>query len=98
MTLDCAGLVVQDLDGTEHFRCICGSPDHQFDLSWDEEEAWITIHLSPAGTIFERIARAVRYVFGYRSRYGDWDCPALSEADVKRLHDATAKILRAREP
>lgn len=98
MTLECAGIMVGDPEGTEHFRCLCGSPDHQFDLSWDEDEAWISIHLSPVDSVFDRLVRAVRYVFGYRSRYGDWDCPALSTEDVQRLHNATARILERHAP
>ena len=54
--------------------CVCHSPEHQMIISYDEEDnlAYAEIHLNP-DTFFKRIKNAVKYIFGHRSIYGDFD-------------------------
>lgn len=64
---------------TKLVLCDCGSAEHQLILSYcDDEEPefqmmYVQIHLTTYKNIVKRILRAVRYVFGYKSKYGDWD-------------------------
>lgn len=59
-------------------RCECGSIDHQivFWFNPDEEPKHnlisMEVHLADLG-FFRRLKRAVSYVLGQLSRYGDWD-------------------------
>lgn len=55
--------------------CECRSPEHQMILEWDFEDKFIycSIHLNPVGGFWKRLKLALRYLFGYRSRYGHWD-------------------------
>ena len=54
------------------FVCRCGSLEHLFIVSAEEEYLFIETHLAPL-PFFERLKHAVRYLFGYRSKYGDFD-------------------------
>ena len=55
-------------------RCACFSVEHQMIIDYDEEDnlAYVEIHLKPL-PFFERVWHAIKYVFGHRSRYGDFD-------------------------
>ena len=55
-------------------RCMCHSPEHQLIIDYDEEDniAYIEYHLRPL-PFFQRIKHAVKYIFGHRSIYGDFD-------------------------
>lgn len=54
--------------------CACDSIEHQLKIYKDEEEkeAYITIHLKSDG-LWRRIKNAVKYIFGYKSAYGEFD-------------------------
>ena len=54
--------------------CNCFSPEHQMIIFYDKEDniAYIEYHLKPL-SFFERIKHAVKYIFGYRCKYGDFD-------------------------
>ena len=55
----------------------CGWNENGICISWYEDidnwEAMFSFHLKSYGSVFRRIWTAVRYIFGYRCRYGDWD-------------------------
>lgn len=59
--------------------CSCGSAEHQLLIWHDDEfsgeyrEVGLQPHLVTHQNIFKRIFVAIRYVLGYRSRYGHWD-------------------------
>ena len=60
------------------FICACHSFDHQIIFSVVEIESLspemiVSVHLKTYKNIFKRIWVAVKYVFGYKSKYGDWD-------------------------
>ncbi len=54
------------------YICPCGSMQHIFVVSADQDDMFIEIHLSPF-TFWERVRNAIRYVFGKRSIYGDFE-------------------------
>lgn len=62
---------------TKLFICSCNSVEHQLIISYftDEKngEVYCSIHLKPESNIFKRIWKAIKYVFGHRSIYGDFD-------------------------
>jgi hypothetical protein len=79
---------------TEVFICKCNSTEHQivFWLDKGEKEISVQIHLKHYNNIIKRIWVAVKYVFGYRSRYGDWDNFTLKPEDKNRLMNSLEKL------
>lgn len=68
------------------FTCVCGSMEHIFVVTADDEDLLIEVHLSPL-PLFERLKHAVQYVFGYRSRWGDFDEIVLNPETALLLGD-----------
>jgi len=80
-------------------RCGCGSIEHQFTLSyipsvWENEERdpdrlsaemYLEVHLTTWENVFRRIWTGLKYVSGYKCRYGQWDEVVLSVMDVIRI-------------
>lgn len=88
--------IVYEDDGTveEFFTCICSSEEHMVSFKYyiekdgtiDEDGMYISIHLSPH-TFWGRVKHAVKYIFGYRCRYGDWEEIVFKRQDAERLRD-----------
>lgn len=79
---------------TEILICECHSTEHQMIFSYDQEvsnewpaEVYAHVHLITHRNIFKRILYAVKYVFGYKCRYGAWDEFIFNKEDVKKLED-----------
>ena len=75
------------LDGTEFFECLCSSDEHtlKFCLNLDDRELYTSVFLNQHRSIWGRIWTAVKYVFGYKSQFGHWDCFNLRREDAGRL-------------
>lgn len=73
----------------ELFICECSDIEHQIIMSYDKDEdipmVFCSIHLIPEWNIFKRIRDAVRYVFGHRSAYGDFEEFIFRTKDADRL-------------
>jgi hypothetical protein len=54
------------------FICPCGSIEHSFVVSADENDAFLEIHLSPL-PLWNRLRNAVGYLLGRRSQWGDFE-------------------------
>lgn len=74
-------------DFKELFICQCGDPSHQFIISSDKEfdSIVVSVHLNRDHNIFKRMWNALRYVFGRRSIYGDFDEILINPEDAGRL-------------
>lgn len=73
-------------------RCDCNEIDHQIELSWwpkykNEEELYIHYHLQ-SEPFWKRVVGAVKYIFGYKSKYGNFGEIVLNKKDVTRLRKA----------
>lgn len=75
------------MDKKELFICECNNIEHQIVMSHfeDEKEVYCSIHLKPERNIFKRIIHAVKYIFGHRSIYGDFDEFIFKPEDADRL-------------
>lgn len=75
------------LDGTHYFECGCGADEHtlRFTLDLDERDLHTSIFLNDYRRWYQRLWVAIKYTFGYKSKYGDWDCWILHEPDAERL-------------
>jgi hypothetical protein len=71
--------------------CDCQDPEHQFVLTYyeddEEKEMYMQVHLVNYDNFFRRLWTAVRYLFGYRSRYGEFDEVVLNLDSVRTLVD-----------
>jgi hypothetical protein len=73
----------------KYFECDCFSIEHVFRISYlsdEPEEMYLEPHLSNTDGIIERVLTAIRYIFGHRSVYGDFDSVVLNIKKAKELH------------
>lgn len=75
----------------EYFECSCFSEEHtlRFTLYPAEEDSppdlFTSVFLNQHRGFFRRLWIAFRYLFGYKCRYGHWDCFLLNPKDVDRM-------------
>ena len=76
------------------FICQCQSLEHQVGFWYDEEDDYLYCepHLKTHRNFFKRLWVALKYVFGFRSRYGHWDSTIFEKEDMKKLRDYLNKI------
>lgn len=71
--------------------CACNSVEHQLIISYSEDEehnykeVYCSIHLKPEHNIFKRIWKAINYILGHRSIYGDFDEFIFKPKDADKL-------------
>ena len=67
--------------------CDCSSAEHQLIVSWDndDKEVYVRVHLSKRHGFWRRIWHAVKYVLGYKCRYGAFDEVILRKEDANNL-------------
>jgi hypothetical protein len=68
------------------YICRCFSLEHSLFVCADDEDLFIEVHLSPL-PLWKRLGNAVRYVFGRRSLYGDFEEIILRPEDALDLGD-----------
>ncbi len=88
---------------TEYFDCTCSSSEHTLRFCYfkpykgkdftEDAELYAEIHLNQYRNIFKRIWVAIKYVFGYKCRYGHWDVWTLNQKDCERLRNLVDKII-----
>lgn len=79
------------------FDCICGSREHNLEMQIidDPELPFMGFYVfldSPG--FFKRIWKAIKYVFGYKCRYGHWDEILLDNIQVQKMRKATQEFLQ----
>ena len=93
------------LDGTEYFECQCGSDEHtlKFILDLDENaepripELYTSVFLNHYQTWYKRLWVGIKYIFGYKSKYGHWDCFTMKHEDADRLINMVTRFKDARD-
>lgn len=81
---------MREFEIEELFICQCGDPSHQFIIAADKDTiegacAFVSVHLNREHSIFKRIWAAIKYVFGRRSIYGDFDEVIINPNDADKL-------------
>ena len=76
----------EELKDIEFMLCDCESIEHQITLRKDDElkDIYMTIHLKPFPW-YKRIVNGIKYIFGYRCAYGDFDEFILSHKHTDTL-------------
>jgi hypothetical protein len=79
-------------DDTIIVRCDCHSTEHELSIiplyDWDDIGTMfysINVHLATYDNFFKRIWLAIRYVFGYKSKYGHFEEILITDSDVVEL-------------
>ncbi len=69
--------------------CECNSLEHQVTFWYDKEqdELYCEPHLTTHKNFFKRLRCGLKYAFGYKSKYGDWDSTIFKKEDLKKLRD-----------
>ncbi len=80
---------------TEFFECACHSDEHTLKFSYDPEdnELYTSVYLNQYRNIFRRVWVAIKYVFGYRCKYGHWDCFIMQPKDAGRLRAFLDRVI-----
>ena len=78
-----------------YFDCTCASPEHVFRFMRDPDDGTVCleVHLVQWRSFFKRAWVALKYVFGYRSRFGHWDITELHPHDARRMIQLMEKML-----
>lgn len=80
---------------TRYVECACSSDEHvlryTFDVNFDEKtrtfdpEIYTSVFLNGWLPWYKRTWRAIKYVFGYRCKFGHWDSTIMDPLQVVRL-------------
>ena len=72
--------------------CACHSIEHQLSISYEKgdtdndfDEMDLEIHLTTSRRFWGRVIGAIKYIFGHKSRYGDWDVFTIDSNDCDKL-------------
>lgn len=67
--------------------CACNSSEHTIRFMYDseEKELYTEVYLNQHNNFFKRLKIAVKYLFGYTSKYGHFDCTMFSPDEVIKL-------------
>jgi hypothetical protein len=84
----------------EYLECSCTSAEHLLrftfdDGKWDDccPEIYIDVQLNCFHGFWKRLWLGIRYIFGYKCRYGHWDETLLLGDQVRRLRAICDKHL-----
>ena len=91
------------LNGADHHihHVICECSDHSHTVrfmrfepqdDWDNE-IYISSYLSTEPNIFKRIWYGIRYIFGYRSQYGEFGETIMNTDQATKLRDYLNEFL-----
>lgn len=84
-----------DRDDIYYFECACYSEEHVLRFAVDEEEGEIYAcqFMRQWHNPFKRIWIALKYVFGYKSQYGHFDCWLMLPEDADRMIAMCERII-----
>ena len=77
------------LDGTYYFECACYSDEHTLKFVYDkkEQEIYTSVFLYDYHRWYQRLWIAIKYLFGYKCKYGHWDTFLMRPEDLDRFID-----------
>lgn len=71
----------------------CCSLEHQIVISLNKGIVVVQVHLVNYRNFFQRVLVGIKYIFGHKSKYGDWDEMILDETHIPQLEE-TLKYLK----
>ncbi len=87
---------MNEKDNNTLLICSCCSVEHQIIFNEFTHNGYTTVymttHLKPEPSIFKRLCNAVKYLFGHRSMYGDFDEFIFRQKDWEKLQKLTDAV------
>lgn len=85
----------------DYFECDCESPEHVIRMSRIEDQGfddfiYVSFFLRP-WTFWRRVRYAIMYVFGYKSKYGDFGECIWCLGTMKKFRDYCDKVIKENE-
>ena len=84
----------QDYSKQYIISCSCSAQEHQLGISWfpgdRDGEVYFHYHLTQR-PLLERIKQAIWHLFGYRSKYGNFDEIIIYSTDIEKLRSILAE-------
>lgn len=73
-----------------YIECECSSLEHTMRLNWDNESSeedavWFDIYLNQYRPWYKRIWPAIQYVFGHKSKFGDFDVTCIEKVQAQEI-------------
>jgi len=82
----------------QSFYCSCGHLEHQFHIWYDGETNGVYVEpLLSTGGFWYRVIQGIKYILGYKSKYGLFSEIWLSQTDCKRFINELKKVKRRKE-
>jgi hypothetical protein len=88
---------IEELEESKYFDCACHSDEHTLKFAYmsddkkEYREVYTSVFLYQYHSFFVRLWHAIKYTFGYKCKYGDFDCFILREKDLDKLIDLLQK-------
>lgn len=81
----------------EYIECACSSTEHTLRFTFDPEDGTVYVHvfLESDYRWYKRLLVAVKYIFGYKCKYGHWDETLIVPEEAKRLSDMLMRFHNA---
>lgn len=75
------------MEDREIFICSCGSIEHQAIFWYDNDEKTLEVnfHLCNYDNFFKRCWVSIKFILGYKSKYGHWDSFIFKPTDEEKL-------------
>lgn len=82
----------------EYIECVCSCACHNLRFSWDPDPSFpkilVSVFLNSYYGFFRRIWLAIRYIFGFKSKYGQFDEVILMNEQVEQLENMCDRFLK----
>ena len=80
------------LDEDNYFQCHCSSDEHTMRFMLDMKDAcgpflYAHFFINTYDNVFKRIWTGIKYIFGYKCKYGHWDEWIMEPKDAERLRN-----------
>ena len=75
----------------ELFICQCENTEHQLIFREIEGDVYVSIHLK-TDSFWKRFKNGVKYIFGHKSRYGDFDEFIFKNEDAYKLQKIVEQL------
>jgi hypothetical protein len=88
---------------TLYVECDCGHNDHTMKFTFTEGDnydvgsVYMAVQMGHGHIWYERIWLAIKYIFGYQSRFGHWDCVSLDYIRLRRIREFVDAALKEME-
>lgn len=76
-----------------YLECACYSDEHRMVYTLDDEDLYVSVFLPDYPNFWKRIVNAIKYIFGYKCKYGHFDCFLFNKQNAGQLKDLLEKFL-----